>query len=209
MHMRFALTMRVTQAVGYDEPRDSISQDWISYLCKQDTQPILIPNVLPNVVEYLESIKPHLLILSGGDDIGATPERDKAERVILSYALDNDVPVFGVCRGMQLIHHHFGGKLVPVANHAKKVHQVHIKPSACPFYGQKINVNSFHDNGIKTIPINSKLHPFAIDHEESIEGFYHPEKPLAAVMWHPERYPNQEGDFKLMQHLVKHGSIIK
>ena len=40
-----------------------------------------------------------------------TPSRDRMEDRILNYAYDYDIPVLGVCRGMQMINVHFGGTL--------------------------------------------------------------------------------------------------
>ncbi len=40
-----------------------------------------------------------------------TPKRDRMEARILNYAYDYDIPVLGVCRGMQMINVHFGGSL--------------------------------------------------------------------------------------------------
>ena len=40
-----------------------------------------------------------------------TPNRDRMEDRILNYAYDYDIPVLGVCRGMQMINVHFGGTL--------------------------------------------------------------------------------------------------
>ena len=40
----------------YDEKRDSISHDWINFLQKIDCIPILIPNNLHNVENYITDL---------------------------------------------------------------------------------------------------------------------------------------------------------
>ena len=52
-----------------------------------------------------------LLILCGGPDIGVNQERDVLEFKWLQEALDKNIPILGVCRGMQLINHFLGGSV--------------------------------------------------------------------------------------------------
>jgi len=52
------------------------------------------------------------LLLTGGADIGDVPERDAFELAIAAAALEADVPVLGVCRGMQVMNVARGGTLI-------------------------------------------------------------------------------------------------
>jgi putative glutamine amidotransferase len=52
------------------------------------------------------------LILAGGADYGEAPDRDAFEIALGSAALDADLPLLGVCRGMQLMNIARGGTLI-------------------------------------------------------------------------------------------------
>lgn len=67
------------------------------------------------------------LVLVGGGDLdpatyggpdhadlgGVDPARDESETALLAAALDRDLPVLAICRGVQLLNVHLGGSLVP------------------------------------------------------------------------------------------------
>jgi putative glutamine amidotransferase len=52
------------------------------------------------------------VLLTGGADIGDAPERDGFELELAARALEHDVPVLGVCRGMQVMNVARGGTLI-------------------------------------------------------------------------------------------------
>ena len=53
-----------------------------------------------------------VVLLTGGADVGDAPERDAFERELAAQALEHDVPVLGVCRGMQVMNVARGGTLI-------------------------------------------------------------------------------------------------
>lgn len=199
---RAALTMRITQAVNYVEPRDSISHDWITVLEGWGVAPFPIPNSLRDGPAYVESLDPDVLILTGGDDPGATPERDTLETALIASALKKRLPILGVCRGMQMINRYFGGTCVAIADHVATRHRVAVDPAWRDHYGDEETVNSFHDLAIARDGLGAGLEATASADDGSIEAFRHPGHDLAAVMWHPERDGAPPGDRRLIASLT-------
>jgi gamma-glutamyl-gamma-aminobutyrate hydrolase PuuD len=86
-------------------------------------EPVLLPTgaVSPEVVTRLDG-----LVLAGGADVDPArydrpagphttvlrPERDESELIALHAALDRDLPLLAICRGMQLLNVALGGDLV-------------------------------------------------------------------------------------------------
>ena len=145
--LRVVLTLRASQAKNYDEQRDSISHDWISKLVDWNWTPLLIPNLLKNPVEYLDSLKPDLLLLTGGESLGQNLKRDETEIALLKHAIVTQLPIFGVCRGFQLINKYFKGTNTQVDGHIANDHNVTFTGVGEKVYGSKQKVNSFHSLG--------------------------------------------------------------
>jgi len=193
--LRIGISLRVTNAPNYNEKRDSLSQDWPKFLESSNLIPIYIPNTLENVFSFLENIQINGLILSGGDNIGDNPERDKTEKKIINFGIEHNIPIFGVCRGMQLINSYFGGSIQKTTDsqHVGKKHLIEIlNPILSTMLNTKlIEVNSYHYNIISDDTIGNNLEKFAVcSNDKTIEGFFHKELPILGVMWHPEREPS-------------------
>ena len=189
---KIGISLRVEKIEKFNEKRDTISHDWINFLQKLDYFPVLIPNNLTDVEDYISELKLNGIILSGGDNIGEFPERDQTENKILEYAIKNSIPILGVCRGMQLINTFFNGTISENSNsgHVGKPHNIDImNPSLVNLFGHdKLEVNSFHNNLIKKDDIGDGLDVFALSEKDfTIEGCFHKKNPIIGVMWHPER----------------------
>lgn len=216
--MIVAVSMRVTEASGYYEPRDAISHDWIPYLESKGQSPLLIPNRLANPGEYLRQFNVDALLLTGGNDLviheatdmasdEASACRDRTELNLLETAIRDRLPVFGVCRGMQLINTYFGGRicrdLKPHGNHVAVEHEILLAPDKldCLRGIDRVETNSFHNQGVLESDMGNDLDVFATAANGVVEGIVHQSLPIVAVQWHPERpNPAESLDDVLIEH---------
>lgn len=194
--MRIAITMRVVDADEYDEPRDALAQDWTGFMAEAfpDHAWMPFPNVGSDAVALAQKWNIDAIILSGGNDLGEKPLRDITEKALLAWALENEKPVFGVCRGLQLLQEYFGGQLAPCQGHAGTRHSVKVA-------GSGMDVNSYHNWCIPEAAPG--LEPLAFDQDGNIEAMVHEHHPVAGVLWHPEREANcAETDITLMRQVL-------
>lgn len=163
-------------------------------------------------VEVLDSLDG--LILSGGGDVdpryfgqelnGAEPEnihppRDELELTLARAALEIDLPIFGICRGCQVLNvaaggsmiQHFDGHRSP--QDATAYHDVHITPHSRfrQIVGQDLLVvNTYHHQGIDQASIAPLFAPAAFAHPDTwlVEAYESPHhRWVVGVQWHPER----------------------
>ena len=193
------------------------SEDYIQPLIKRGADiRIALPADLPQVKDSLAGAGG--LLLTGGADIdpnyygesispesGTRPQsgRDEFELQLLHNALDLNMPVFAICRGMQLLNVAFGGALIqdipghkthePASNAVKPVfHQAYVSPGsklgAILGVGMFYKVNSYHHQGLKEPQKASRLLGSAYHPDDGIiEGLESPEHSwVIGVQSHPE-----------------------
>lgn len=152
------------------------------------------------------------LLLAGGADVdparygqpahpqtaGLRPERDAAELALLVAALNADLPVLGVCRGMQLMAVQAGGALV---QHLPDVvgHEGHrpepgvygdhdvrlaVGTQLAAVLGERVTVRSYHHQGVADV---GTLTVGGWADDETVEAVEVPGRRFAlGVLWHPE-----------------------
>ena len=164
------------------------------------------------------------LLLSGGQDVDPTlydeepvralgvviRQRDVYEIALVRAAVKAGKPVFGICRGMQVINVALGGTLyqdLPTQNPASFVkhrqeapegyptHNIDILPDTrlASLFGTTHYVNSLHHQAVKDLAPGLKATAFSKD--GVIEAIESPTHNILAVQWHPEimwrKFPQQ------------------
>jgi putative glutamine amidotransferase len=150
------------------------------------------------------------LILAGGSDIdpgsygakpdpetGATwPERDRFELALGTRALERDMPVLGICRGMEMLNVIQGGTLnqhlgLELHRHTPGVftdHRVELQPgslAARVVGSDTTEVKSAHHQGVEELGEGVVVSGHADD--GVVEAIELPERSFAVgVLWHPE-----------------------
>ena len=111
------ITMRVLRDPASGESRDALAQDWAHFFnALFPGRPwLMLPNTGEACPALAQDLGVNALVLSGGDDIGMTPLRDATETALLRWAASRNLPVLGICRGLQMLQHFFCGQLVPLA----------------------------------------------------------------------------------------------
>lgn len=182
-----------------------------------------IPLILPPQRDNVESLTQVIdgLLLSGGADIdparygesvvhpetyGIDDERDRFELDIFDAMLQREKPVFGICRGIQVINVALGGTLIQdvASQHsgaAEVGHRQHergledsaighvvsvTEPDILPILRNgQVGVNSFHHQAIRDLA--PSLIAAAYSPDGLVEAVAMAERPsVFAVQWHPE-----------------------
>ncbi len=142
------------------------------------------------------------LLLTGGGDVeparygGARlptdtvdVDRDREEFALLDAFLRQGRPVFGICRGVQLLNVYFGGTLrQQVPGHADGArHTVHAVPGSRieALCGAAFETNSWHHQAADALAPG--LRCTASSPDGLAEALEHEAFPVFGVQWHPER----------------------
>lgn len=186
-----AVSQRVDHYPDLNERRDALDQSLITFLLTAGFIPVPVPNALyrafpdgrcdsEDLDTWLLTVKPQAFVLSGGNDIGQCSERDLTETRLLDHASQRQMPLLGICRGMQMMAHWTGVDLHPVGGHVKTRHRILGKILA--------DVNSYHGFSLASCPANSEV--LARSEDGEIEAIRHQSLPWEGWMWHPEREEN-------------------
>ena len=156
------------------------------------------------------------LLLSGGEDLdpalyGARAEtdeqppdplRDRVELGFVDMAMADEVPVLGICRGLQLLNVWGGGTLHQhVPTHARwdlppadRIDELTLEPGTLlhDLYGDRHVVNSLHHQTVDHVADGWVVAARSAD--GTVEALEWPGHEVLAVQWHPELLPTRPTD---------------
>ncbi|GAA2975362.1 gamma-glutamyl-gamma-aminobutyrate hydrolase family protein [Lentilactobacillus parakefiri] len=197
--------------------RNSVNDNEVAGVIKHGGVPVLIPTRNPEIMaQYVDLIDG--LLLPGGPDVapkfyGEEPVQnlgdtdaflDASEIELVKLAVAKRKPIFGICRGVQVLNVALGGTLYqdlysqrnrPTLQHYQKApmqqgtHTISVTPDS---YLAKIIgtddttlVNSHHHEAVKAV--SSQLNISALAKDGVIEGVESKDDDLIiGVQWHPE-----------------------
>lgn len=216
--IRVALTTTLDAVAGeHSRPSVFLYTSYIHALEQIGLAPVLItPSHSPAAIASLLDACCGL-VLSGGEDVepsrygekpspalGATlAERDEMEFAALDCALRLDMPIFGICRGCQVMNVHFGGSLYQdidterpghllhqqLAPWSHRTHEATVRPDSLlhrTVGTDQLRINSFHHQAVKEL--GRDLRVVARAGDGLVEAIEHESRPwVLGVQWHPER----------------------
>lgn len=189
---KIAVTGRLDLNASYHEVREGLDINWSLMFDEMGILPIFIP-VEIEAKKYFTNLDIDGILLTGGNDLAScsrgelSEKRDAQELDIISYAVENKIPIVGVCRGMQIIAEYFNCTFQKIAGHVAIEHGLVVdqKSRFLKHLNSLDKVNAFHNFAVDTVP--DELLVSATDEMGVIKAIEHKELPIFAQMWHPER----------------------
>ena len=196
---------------------DYLENDMARYLASPVVMPVLIPDLDDDILAcYMDEMDG--LVLQGGADLapetyGEKPigrwlgdrKRDLYEMRLIELALERNIPILGICRGMQLLNAFYGGTLyqdLGTQLNPSIVHRDAIQYDSVHHSVQHTNgsllaevyethtmlVNSVHHQGVKDLATDLVVESICLE-KNLVEAFRYRDlgsQFVWAVQWHPE-----------------------
>lgn len=176
------------------------------------------------------------LLVPGGEDVtpslyGQAPvsqvvytygDKDRMDLALIRMAVEAGLPVFGICRGLQVINVCFGGTLIQDLpsqrpgtlvhtsdRDAPRTHGARLVPGSLMerlLGSEPLQVNTYHHQAVDVPAPGFSITAFAED--GVVEAIEDSARNIYAVQWHPERLVEEYPRFRpLFRHLVEQAGL--
>ena len=197
---------------NYDDLTCKLGRGYYDSIVRAGGTPVIIPPVADKAVLMNTLDRIDALVLSGGGDInplycgeepvpglhGINSERDLPELLIAQLAYNRQLPMLGICRGIQTLAVAFGGKVdqdikasvkhSQDADRSEPTHSVDVAEDSILYDIYKeavLLVNSFHHQAVSDP--GARFRVVARSKDGIVEAMESTEyKSIVGVQWHPE-----------------------
>lgn len=174
--------MKLVAILNRMENTKELDINYLNAVSDNGAIPVLINENNLELIKFCGGI-----LLTGGDEKGSLDD------YLIKYALDNNLPLLGICQGMQsMALYNTNNKLVNVSNHYKCEHIINIEDSKLKnIIGKsEIIVNSYHHQQVlssKEFKVTARSYDGVIEALESSNDIFQ-----IGVEWHPEKMNNED-----------------
>ena len=229
---------------NYEDLTCKLGRGYYQSVVEAGGVPVIIPPVADRHVIINTLSRIDGLILSGGGDYnplwageepspllhGINQERDNAELLITRLAYNRQIPILGICRGIQTLAMALGGKVkqdisdIATVKHSQDadrsepthsvavekdstLYRIYSEVQQCSMFNDQCSmfVNSFHHQAVSDPGIKFRVVATAPDGViEAMESSEY--KPILGVQWHPEC---MESGLPLFQWLVGEANLYR
>ncbi len=202
-----------------EKRRFAMGKNYVKSLVACGAIPVLLPTVVSRESWRAMYESADGVLLSGGGDVdparfgelphektyGVDPERDEVEMALARWALQDDKPLFAICRGIQVVNVALGGSLIQDLPSQQRsdvphdgtasgferhqaAHTVHVEPGThiAQIVGPgELEVNSFHHQALKRVAdglVVTSRSPDGVVESVELPG----KRYYIGVQWHPE-----------------------
>lgn len=183
--------MKLVAILNRMENTKELDINYLNAVSDNGAIPVLINENNLELIKFCGGI-----LLTGGDEKGSLDD------YLIKYALDNNLPLLGICQGMQsMALYNTNNKLVNVSNHYKCEHIINIEDSKLKnIIGKsEIIVNSYHHQQVlssKEFKVTARSCDGVIEALESSNDIFQ-----IGVEWHPEKM-NSEDSKKIFREFI-------
>jgi len=229
-------------SANFENGNSCIEHSYVISLLQAGAIPVLLPvhndiETLRNTVEQLDG-----LMLTGGGDINPLygneeplpplgsmdAARDQFDFTLVKLAADRQIPIFGICRGHQIINMAFGGSNYQdiyfqndrqLLKHNQSIsreygsHTVNLENNTilhAVLGTDSLIVNSYHHQAIKEVAPGFRVSATSPDGiVEAMEGM--PGQRIFSVQWHPEKMAVRPDEqmMKLFHYFAEEAALFK
>ena len=172
----------------YKDLKNDVIGLYARYLDYFESNNLIVVFLTLNTYKYLINSLSCLALIGGGDvnpkiynslaTLDYDYELDKLEFLLIKEALDRKLPIFGICRGLQILNTYFGGTLKEIPSSHLGLHNIKLKNDVVK------SVNSFHHLCVDTLASNFSI--LAKSNDFVIEEIEDKKRMIFAIQYHPE-----------------------